>query len=126
MYLLRNLGSINNTIVHECVHWHKHRKAFKLEQLFNADASHISCEVLGEADSRIFIKSTQYMERQANQLAPRIQMPKELFTIKAKEYIAYFMKQTNAKHTVDVMEMVIWGVGAGLWCFKTSRKNPFS
>lgn len=107
MYLLRNLGSINNTIVHECVHWHKHRKAFKLEQLFNADASHISCEVLGEADSRISIKSTQYMERQANQLAPRIQMPKEPFTIKAKEYIAYFMKQTNAKHTVDVMEMVI-------------------
>lgn len=34
-------------------------------------------------------------------------MPKEPFTIKAKEYIAYFMKQTNAKHTVDVMEMVI-------------------
>lgn len=107
MYLLRNLGSINNTIVHECVHWHKHRKAFKLEKLFNADASHISCEVLGEADSRISIKSTQYMERQANQLAPRIQMPKEPFTIKAKEYIAYFMKHTNAKHTVDVMEMVI-------------------
>ena len=47
------------------------------------------------------------MERQANQRAPSIQMPKEPFTIKAKEYIAYFMKQTNAKHTVDVMEMVI-------------------
>lgn len=107
MYLLRNLGSINNTIIHECVHWYKHRKAFKLEQLFNANASHISCEVLGEADSRISIKSTKYMERQANQLAPRIQMPKEPFTIKAKEYISYFMRQTNAKHTVDVMEMVI-------------------
>lgn len=107
MYLFRNLGSINNTIVHECVHWHKHRKAFKLEQLFNADASHISCEVLGKADSRISIKSTQYMERQANQLAPRIQMPKEPFTIKAKEYIAYFMREINAKNTVDVMEMVI-------------------
>jgi len=107
MYLLRNLGSINNTIVHECVHWYKHRKAFKLEQLFNADAAYISCEVIGDADSGISIKSTKYMERQANQLAPRIQMPKEPFTVKAKEYIAYFMRQTNAKHTVDVMEMVI-------------------
>ncbi len=107
MYLLRNLGSINNTIVHECVHWTKHRKAFKLEQLFNADAAYISCEVLGDADSRISIKSTKYMEKQANQLAPRIQMPKDPFTVKAKEYIAYFMRQTNAKHTVDVMEMVI-------------------
>lgn len=107
IYLLRNLGSLNNTIVHECVHWAKHRKAFKLEQLFNADASYISCEVVGDADSRISIKSTKYMEKQANQLAPRIQMPKEPFTVKAKEYITYFMKRTDAKHTVDVMEMVI-------------------
>ena len=107
MYLLRNLGSINNTIVHECIHWYMHRKAFKLEQLFNENAAYISCEVVGDADSRISMKSTKYMEQQANQLAPRIQMPKEPFTIKAKEYIAYFMRQTNAKHTVDVMEMVI-------------------
>lgn len=107
IYLFRNMGSINNTIIHECVHWHKHRKAFKLEQLFNETASHISCEVLGDAYSGISSKSTRYMETQANQLAPRIQMPKEPFTVKAKEYIAYFMRQTNAKHTVDVMEKVI-------------------
>lgn len=107
MYLLRNLGSINNTIIHECVHWDKHRKAFKLEQLFNSEASCISCEVVGGAVSKISKKSTDFMEIQANQLAPRIQMPKEPFIVKAKEYIAYFMRQTNAKHTVDVMEMVI-------------------
>lgn len=107
MYLLRNLGSINNTIIHECVHWHKHRKAFRLEQLFNETASHISCEVLGDASSGISNKSTHYMETQANQLAPRIQMPREPFSIKAKEYIAHYMRQTGAKHPVDVMEMVI-------------------
>ncbi|MEI3613531.1 hypothetical protein [Pseudogracilibacillus sp. SO30301A] len=28
-YFLRNLGSVNNTIVHECVHWDQHRKAFE-------------------------------------------------------------------------------------------------
>ena len=32
-FLLRNLGSVNNTIVHECVHWDQHRKAFELERL---------------------------------------------------------------------------------------------
>lgn len=32
-FFLRNLGSVNNTIVHECVHWDKHRKAFELERL---------------------------------------------------------------------------------------------
>ena len=107
MFLLRNLGSINNTIIHECVHWDKHRKAFMLEKLFNSEASCISCEVVGGAASEISKKSTEFMEKQANHLAPRIQMPKEPFTAKAKEYIAHFMRQTNAKHTVDVMEMVI-------------------
>lgn len=47
------------------------------------------------------------MEKQANQLAPRIQMSKAPFTVKAKEYIAYFITQIDAWHTVDVMEMVI-------------------
>ena len=28
----RNLGAYNNTIVHECVHWELHKKAFALER----------------------------------------------------------------------------------------------
>lgn len=35
-FLLRNLESRNNTIIHECVHWVKHRKVFELERLFNS------------------------------------------------------------------------------------------
>lgn len=107
MYLLRNLGSVNNTIIHECVHWDKHRKAFALERLFNPDASFISCEVVGGAASPLAKKSTEFMEHQANQLAPRIQMPAEPFRAKAKEYITRFMRETDARHTIDVMETVI-------------------
>lgn len=33
-YFLYNLGKVNNTIVHECVHWDKHGKAFELERLY--------------------------------------------------------------------------------------------
>ena len=76
-FLLRNLGSANNTTIHECVHWDKHRKVFELEKLFNADASCISCEVVGGASATIAKQVTEMMERQANQLAPRIQMPAE-------------------------------------------------
>ncbi|HRV73278.1 MAG TPA: hypothetical protein P5116_05330 [Eubacteriales bacterium] len=107
MYLLRNLGSVNNTIIHECVHWDKHRKAFALEMLFNPDASFISCEVVGGAASPLAKKSTEFMEHQANQLTPRIQMPAEPFRAKAKEYITRFMRETDARHTIDVMETVI-------------------
>lgn len=107
IHLFRNLGSVNNTIVHECVHWEKHRKAFKLEQLYNESLSCISCQVVGGIETQISRQSTEFMERQANQLAPRIQMPKTPFSIKAKEYIAKFMRELNASHEIDVMERVI-------------------
>lgn len=107
MFLLRNLGSVNNTIVHECVHWVKHRKVFELEKLYNTTASYISCEVVGGAASAIAPKSTEFMEKQANQLTPRIQMPADSFRAKTVEYISKFMCETNARHTVDVMEKVI-------------------
>lgn len=106
-FLLRSLGSYNNTIIHECVHWAKHRKVFELEKLFNDDASCISCEVIGGAASSASKQATEMMERQANQLAPRIQMPAGPFRAKANEYITKFMRETNVRHEVDVMEMVI-------------------
>lgn len=106
-FLLRSLGSYNNTIIHECVHWAKHRKVFELEKLFNDEASCISCEVVGGAASSASKQATEMMERQANQLAPRIQMPAGPFRAKANEYITKFMREINARHEVDVMEMVI-------------------
>jgi hypothetical protein len=107
MYLLRNYGSVNNTIVHECVHWVKHRKVFELEKLYNDQASSITCEVVGGAKANVDQSATEQMERQANQLTPRIQMPAEPFKAKAKEYIIKFMRETNARHENEVMEKVI-------------------
>ena len=63
MYLLRNLGCVNNTIVHECVHWVKHRKAFELERLYNARASNSSCEVVGGAAAKVAKSATELMEK---------------------------------------------------------------
>jgi len=105
-YFLRNIGSVNNTIVHECVHWALHRKAFELERLYNSSASRIMCQVAGgiKGNNR---DATGWMEWQSNSLAPRIQMPAGPFKAKAKEYIARFMRETNARHAVEVMEQVI-------------------
>jgi hypothetical protein len=122
MYLLRNLGSVNNTIVHECVHWVKHRKVFELERLYNDKASSISCEVVGGAKSEIAKMATEHMERQANQLTPRIQMPAGPFRAKADEYIARFMRETRASHPIDVMEMVITALAADFGVSKQSAK----
>lgn len=121
-FLLRNLGSANNTTIHECVHYDKHKMVFELEKLFNQDASCISCEVVGGASASVAKKATEMMERQANQLTPRIQMPAEPFKAKAKEYIAKFMRETNAQHECDVMEMVIEQLGVVFGVSKQSAK----
>ncbi len=106
-FLLGTLGRANNTIVHECVHWVKHRKVFELEKLYNDSASNISCEVVGGAAAKIAKAATEQMERQANQLAPRIQMPAGPFRAKAQEYITRFMRAADASHENEVMEQVI-------------------
>ncbi len=122
MYLLRNPGSVNNTIIHECVHWVKHTKVFELEKLYNAEASNISCEVVGGAASAVARSATEHMEKQANQLTPRIQMPAEPFKVKAKEYIARFMRESNARHENEVMEQVITALETAFGVSKQAAK----
>ena len=106
-FLLRNLGSKNYTIVHECVHYVKHSKAFKFGKIYAPDASNISCEVVGGVESSLADSMAEIMEWQANQLAPRILMPLLPFKAKAREYITLFMRLLEAKHECDVMELVI-------------------
>jgi len=42
---MRVLGAINNTIVHECVHWDKHKKSFALAKLYNKELTNIDCVI---------------------------------------------------------------------------------
>lgn len=105
-YFLRNLGAVNNTIVHECVHWDKHRKAFELERLYNSSASKIKCQVVGGIKDNTR-DVTDWMEWQANALAPRIQMPIATFKTKAFELIKQYKAEMGTPELIDVMEPVI-------------------
>ncbi|MGC8718427.1 MAG: transcriptional regulator [Thermodesulforhabdaceae bacterium] len=105
-YFLRNLGSVNNTIVHECVHWDLHRKAFELERLYNSSPTRIKCQVVGGIkDSNR--DATDWMEWQANTLAPKIQMPLAMFKTKAFELIKQYRYELGTDELIDVMETVI-------------------
>ena len=106
-YYLRNLGSVNNTIVHECVHWHFHQKAFALERLYNDNASQIKCQVIGGVKDTNERSATDWMEWQANSPTPRIQMPLNTFKIKAQELIRKYRKKLQTFELVDVIEPVI-------------------
>lgn len=104
---LRNLGSVNNTIVHECVHWDRHRKAFELERLYNKNATQIKCLVVGGVKDTSTRSANDWMEWQANTLAPRIQMPLGSFKVKASELIKIYRREMSTFELVDVMEPVI-------------------
>lgn len=106
-FFLRNIGSVNNTIVHECVHWDKHRKAFELERLYNENATQIKCQVVGGIKDSKSTTATDWMEWQANALAPRIQMPYTQAKVKAAEFIRKYKKILRTDELVDVIQPVI-------------------
>lgn len=105
-YFLYNLGKVNNTIVHECVHWDLHRKAFELERLYNKEASRIKCQVAGGVEENSWT-ATEWMEWQANALAPRIQMPMAMFKTQASKYIKKYRDMLGKDDIIDVIEPVI-------------------
>lgn len=106
-FFLRNIGSVNNTIVHECVHWDRHRKVFELERLYNSEATQIKCMVIGGVKGNKTRTATDHMEWQANALAPRIQMPIVQFKTKARELIEKCRLEFGDVPLVDIMEPVI-------------------
>ena len=108
IYFLRTLGSWNNTVIHECVHWLKHRKYFELERTLGADISRISCQVTDVPIKENTRSETEWMEWHANTLAPRILMPYAMFKQKADALIAWHKNEMNTVKTSDVIAAVIF------------------
>ena len=121
-FFLRNLGSTFNTIVHECVHWHLHRKSFELERLYNEEATQIQCQVAGGIKQGKSRSATDWMEWQANALAPKIQMPFHATKIKASDFIREYLKAKRTDRIIDVMEPVIEGVATFFGVSKQAAK----
>lgn len=67
-FFMRNIGSVNNTIIHECVHWEKHLKFFELQKILNPNFSSISCAVIEnhKKGSSDISEELSWMEWQAN------------------------------------------------------------
>ena len=121
-FFLRNLGSKYNTIVHECVHWYLHRKSFELERLYNEEATQIQCKVAGGIKPGRSRSATDWMEWQANALAPKIQMPFEATKIKASEFFREYLKAKGTDRIIDVMEEVIEGIAVFFGVSKQAAK----
>ncbi|HGA1056694.1 TPA: XRE family transcriptional regulator [Streptococcus agalactiae] len=81
----RNVGSYNNTVIHECVHWELHKVFHEVKMVLDKDHSQVSSWTEENlADSSMWT-SLDWMEWQANGIAPRILMPKVQTGIKIRE-----------------------------------------
>lgn len=107
-YFMRNLGSVNNTIVHECVHWDRHKLFFELEKVFNTTVKVITCQVKEGKRTENNGSPYEWMEWQANHLAPRILMPAKTTKQKVEELIDKNKKILPGANRADIIESVIF------------------
>ena len=83
-----NIGCLNNTIAHECVHWFKHRLYYKIQNIsLPKYAKFCKCRIDQLPE---FSEKEGIMEAQAIGIAPRILMPKSNFIEEAEFFgVAY-------------------------------------
>lgn len=102
------LGATNNTIIHECVHWDKHQKAFALARLYNKELTNIGCRVEGGVvGNKSGWNAVDWMEWQANALTPKIQMPLAMFKKRVESLISTYRKSLGAYDMIDIIEPII-------------------
>lgn len=120
-YFLYAVGQQHNTVVHECVHWDKHKKAIALARLYNKSLTSIGCKVVGgvtngERDS------LAWMEWQANSLAPKIQMPKEMFKKYVDSLISKYRREYGKYDIIDLIEPIIRDISLKYGVSNTAAK----
>lgn len=108
VYFMRNIGCMNNTIIHECVHWYKHRKYHELVKTYNSDALLISCRVNETTKYKKQWTPEDWMEWHANGIAPRILMPKSMTIKKIEELIKKNELLFGTHDRLNIMENVVY------------------
>lgn len=113
VYFMYNIGTANNTIIHECVHWDRHRRPFELQKLLEGDCSYITCEIVEKYDGMGEDASTfKWMEWQANQLAPRILMPAEMTKKKLDECLRRLHTENPLTRNAELFEKAVGELAA--------------
>lgn len=86
-FLDRNEGCYNNTKAHEAVHWVFHRGYFSSRPVDENAPALVACrDNKGYGDERGDWSNEDFAEWQANNLAPRILMPRGSFQLKTEQF----------------------------------------
>lgn len=88
-------GTLSNTIIHECVHWKWHRLFFEMKKLLTKDPVSMAYKESGYSN-KTESKATEidWIEWQANELAPKILMPASMTRKYIKDKFAALRRTT--------------------------------
>lgn len=119
----RNEGCKNNTIAHECFHWHKHRD-YHIATSVHAQNKAIErhCEYYGKPEeTQPQWTDEDWMEWQARGIAPRILMPVQTFGVMAEKYFADYLVSSDVQ--TKGLSMYWWIVTQLAAFFKVSKQS---
>ncbi|HHX72103.1 MAG TPA: ImmA/IrrE family metallo-endopeptidase [Clostridiales bacterium] len=102
-----NEGRGNNTMAHECVHWHIHRNYFNNLRRKAADSDIAFRCPTRISDGDDATRDEERMEKQARGIAPRILMPKKSTQIKLQELFASHSIPKDGKHRIAVLTEIV-------------------
>jgi hypothetical protein len=108
-YFLRCLGCANNTLAHEAFHWERHRVYATVKNILNKQstiAHRCPTAPKGNIVRDTLSKGEDWMEWQANGIAPKILMPKTPAIRKVKEVAAAHNYDQNNPDT-ETLKIII-------------------
>ena len=118
----RNEGCKNNTIAHECFHWHKHRDYHIAASVLDKTKRIIRSPYEGKPES---IKDNwtdeDWMEWQACGIAPRILMPLDPFNVIVMKFLEEYNNDTHIRE--KWFSCHSWMVNALANFFKVSKQS---
>lgn len=109
VYYERTLGTVNFIIAHECFHWYRHQPYHALMKMLGANdelGKIIQCSIGNNAKDSEKWKAVDWMEWQANGVAPHILMPTNTAKIKISELIEKYHIHFDGTDGYLIEEMI--------------------
>lgn len=105
---MRCIGCANNTLAHEAFHWWKHRVYATVQAILRKESqiSYRCPTAPSHIEKKGATTDSDWMEIQANAIAPKILMPREQALHKTKELMDYF-KYEEGSGDLDALKDVI-------------------
>lgn len=117
-------GTLSNTIIHECVHWKWHRLFFEMKKLLTKDPVSMPYKE-SSSSNKAGAKAAEidWIEWQANELAPKILMPASMTRKYIKDKFAALRRTTHENvRDAEIFQQTIASTAAFFNVSKSSAK----